>query len=229
MSKLENLVSRILKAHARLITDKEINLQHQLQIQATKESIEFINKNMPDVMIYENRIGIRNFYLNNITADGLFLEFGVFEGDSINLIAKKFQNKTIHGFDSFEGLPEDWGGSFYDKEYFNLKGNLPKVEKNVVLHKGWFEDTIPEFLKSNKENIAFLHIDCDLYSSTKTVFDLVGDKIQKDTIIQFDEFLNTVNWKKHEYKAFSEFVEENNVKFDYLAVDGDGRVCVRIK
>lgn len=229
MSRLERLISRVIKAHARLITDKDIDLQHQLQIQATRESIEFINDNMHDIMIFENRNGIRNYYLNNITIDGLFLEFGVFEGDSINLIAKKFKNKTIHGFDSFEGLPQDWDGSFYDKEYFNLKGELPKVEKNVILHKGWFEDTIPEFIKSNKDNIAFLHIDCDLYSSTKTVFDLIGNRIQKGTIIQFDEFLNTVNWKKHEYKAFSEFVEKNNVKFDYLAVDGNGRVCVRIK
>ena len=128
LSKLERLISRVIKSHARTITDKEIDLQHQLQIQATKESIEFINNNMSDIMIFENRDGIRDFTLSNITIDGLFLEFGVFEGDSINVIAKKMKNKTIHGFDSFEGLPQDWGGTFYDKEYFRFL-----LTQNLVL------------------------------------------------------------------------------------------------
>lgn len=57
--------------------------------------------------------------------------------------ARIFPDQTIHGFDSFEGLPEDWShvlkGAFGE-----IKGALPD---NVRLYKGWFEDTLPEWFK----------------------------------------------------------------------------------
>ena len=40
--------------------------------------------------------------------DGEVLEFGVYAGGSITRTANALPNMTIHGFDSFEGLPEDW-------------------------------------------------------------------------------------------------------------------------
>ena len=40
--------------------------------------------------------------------DGLFLEFGVYKGTSINFISSLIPDKKIYGFDSFGGLPEEW-------------------------------------------------------------------------------------------------------------------------
>jgi len=145
------------------------------------------------------------------------LEFGVAKAEHTNYIAKKIK-QTLHGFDSFQGFPESWGGT--SKSYHNYNGKMPKVRKNVILHKGWFSETIPEFVRSNNEKIAYLNIDCDLYSSTKTVFDCLGDRIQVGTIIHFDELFNFPDWKVHEYKAFMEFVKEHNVGFEYMACGG---------
>ena len=108
----------------------------------------------------------------HIDTDGLVLEFGVSRGTTINHIAKKLPNQTVYGFDSFEGLPEDWNG-VCKKEHFLVKG-LPKVDKNTTLIKGWFNDTLDLFLKNNPDIVIdMIHIDCDLYSSTKDVFNIL--------------------------------------------------------
>jgi len=84
-------------------------------------------------------------------------------------------------------------------------------------------------LKKNKQSIDFIHFDCDLYSSTKTILDLLGNRIKKDTILIFDEYLNYPTWQKHEFKAFQEFVKKRNVSYDYLAFTSKSAVCVKIK
>lgn len=75
-----------------------------------------------------------------LPASGLVLEFGVFKGQSINKLGRVLQ-QPIFGFDSFEGLPEDWdvGNAVIPREAFDRQGNLPEVLPNVVLIKGWFE------------------------------------------------------------------------------------------
>jgi hypothetical protein len=91
---------------------------------------------------------------NNLVAqNGLWLEFGVCYGGSINRIARYTKNK-IYGFDSFIGLPEKWSridnsGVTYPEGAFSLGGNLPKVVENVELIKGWFKDTLPVFLNAH--------------------------------------------------------------------------------
>ena len=102
------------------------------------------------------------------------------------------------------------------------------MPKNVILHKGWFEKTIPEYNKNNDNDIAFINLDCDIYSSTKTVFDELENKIKNGTIILIDDFFNYRNWQQHQYKAFQEFVDNNDVKFEYLAFNGKHGVCIRI-
>lgn len=94
------------------------------------------------------------------------------------------------------------------------------MNQNVKLYKGWFNETIPFFLKNNVlSNDTFLHIDCDIYSSTKDVFDLLGDSLKGEVHILFDEYFNYPFWESHEYKAFQEFVVKNNIQYEYLAVN----------
>lgn len=147
---------------------------------------------------------------------GLWLEFGVFTGETVNHIARMVEDKTVYGFDSFEGLPEDWRDHMI-KGFFSTDGILPKVENNVSLIKGWFSETLPKFIGEHPDKtISFLHIDCDLYSSAKEVLDLCNDKIVTGTVICFDEFYNYDGWENYEYKAWTEYCQENNVKCKYL-------------
>ena len=153
------------------------------------------------------------FCMQNIQFDnGLFLEFGVYNGSSINILSKLRPNKIFHGFDTFKGLPEDWdlGNKKIKAGHFYLE-KMPSVEKNVILHKGLFEDTIPKWQKQYREKISFINIDCDLYSSTKTVLEHLNSQIVKDTIIRFDDLLPSPirpypKWLEGEWKALSEWV-----------------------
>lgn len=72
----------------------------------------------------------------------LWLEFGVFRGSTINNMSN-YTKDTVYGFDSFEGLPEFWREGF-DAGAFNLEGQLPSVNSNVELIKGWFTETLPK-------------------------------------------------------------------------------------
>lgn len=154
----------------------------------------------------------------------LIIECGVYKGHSITKIANVTKRK-VYGFDSFEGLPENWDRSDmkFEKGHFSLDKILPKVPDNVELIQGWFDDTLPRFVENHQdEMIAFLHVDCDLYSSTKTIFDVLGNKLQDGTIIVFDELLNYPNFDKNEIKAFYEFLI--NSKFDVKWIGKIGQV-----
>lgn len=157
--------------------------------------------------------------------DGLFLEFGVAGGGSINRIAKQIYPKKIHGFDSFKGLPETWNGN---KEGTFVCG-IPNVSENVVLHIGMFEETLPTFVLNYPQNISFLNIDCDIYSSTKTIFKYLGNRIVPGTIIRFDELMGYPEWRDHEYKAFMEFLIDFNLDCDIIGRSDSERFLVRIK
>lgn len=110
-----------------------------------------------------------------------------------------------------------------------MNGNAPQVNENVRLVKGRFNETLPEFVKEHTEPCAFIHVDCDLYSSTKTIFDNLKNQIVSGTVIAFDEYFNYPGWQEGEYKAFMEYVEENNIEFEYIARTDYEQVAVRIK
>src|SRR5690606_22451141 len=145
--------------------------------------------------------------------EGLVLEFGVAGGRSITLFANAAPDQAVYGFDSFEGLPEDWT-TMHKAGHFAQP--LPEVPANAELVVGWFDATLPGFLEAHPGPVSFLHVDCDLYSSTKTISDLLGDRIVPGTIILFDDYFNYPAWRQHEHKAFMEFVAANDVRFEYI-------------
>ncbi|MGH7701523.1 MAG: class I SAM-dependent methyltransferase, partial [Gemmatimonadales bacterium] len=149
-----------------------------------------------------------------------------FEGATINWIARLAQG-PIYGFDSFEGLPESWRPGF-DAGRFRVK-RLPWVRPNVRLIKGWFSDTIPPFALEHPEPIGFLHVDCDLYSSTRTIFEGLSPRLRPGSVIVFDEFLNYPGWQQGEYQAFMEWVRARGIRFEYLGFcHSSQQVAVRI-
>jgi len=208
------------------------SIKHQLKSHATKEAVNFYHENMNGAQIFKNKKSMLDYELLLCNGDGLYLEFGVNQAVHTNYIANKIKPKIIHGFDSFSGFPEYYNStpSFNaaSKKSHDINGILPKVKTNVNLHMGWFDTSIPEFVKEYNEKITYLNIDCDLYSSTKTVFDCIGDRIQKGTIIHFDEFLNFPDWRNHEFKVWNEFVDEKNIEFDYLAIGNRGEVAIKV-
>ena len=197
---------------------------------ARMSTADFVIKNMNTVKAFSNVRDIRQYAVEQTEVDGIFLEFGVFKGTSINFMSSLKPDKIFYGFDSFKGLPEDWLSN-RPKGSYSAEGILPKVNDNVRLIQGWFDETLPNFLKKHSEPCAFIHIDCDLYSSAKIVLKLLKKHIVKNTVILFDEYFNYPGWENNEYRAFSEFIEEQGLKFEYLGYINThlGEVAVKIK
>lgn len=148
---------------------------------------------------------------------GLVLEFGVYFGRSLRMLADLLPGRPIHGFDSFQGLPEDW----YDHEpagAYSTAGVLPAAPPEATLHTGWFKDTLPPFLRQNPDaDIALVHLDCDLYSSTKDVLDALGPRLRPGAVLVFDDFLAHPKWRHHQFKAFDEACRRFDWSYDILA------------
>ena len=211
------------------------NLTHYLRLKACLDTCEYIEKNASMCEVFsepfkllEKGVSMAQYYESQNLSDGLFLEFGVCSGKTINKIAEFASKKKIYGFDSFEGLPEDWRSNF-PKGMFKVE-RIPNVRKNIELKIGLFKNTLPEFIANSKSKmISFLHIDCDLYSSTKDVLFNCRPLIKKGTIICFDEYWNYPGWLNNEFKAWSEFCKSNNISYRYVGyVDNFQQVLVEV-
>ncbi|MDR3508477.1 MAG: TylF/MycF/NovP-related O-methyltransferase [Caulobacteraceae bacterium] len=176
---------------------------------------------------FADRHELLDFAIGKAPAEGLVLEFGVFSGSTVNQIADRLPDKTIFGFDSFEGLPEDWTPGA-PTGHFKRK-DLPAVGENVELVVGYFDAVLPRFLSTHADPVAFIHIDCDLYFSTQTVLSQLRDRIISGTVIVFDEYFNYPEWRFHEFRAFQEFVSQGRIKYEYIGLAPNfEQVAVRI-
>lgn len=173
--------------------------------------------------------GLKELSNNNFTH---VLEFGVHKGKTIQYLRNSLPEKyQIFGFDSFVGLPEDWEGTNHKKGSMSTNGVVPNIH-GVKFYKGWFEDTIPEYLQI-ADKIGLLHIDCDLYSSTKTVLNKLNTYIVDGTVIVFDEWFFNHNDipenRTGEQKAFYEWAKEYKREFILLTPLEEERQIVIIK
>ena len=173
--------------------------------------------------------------------DGLRMEFGTRHGDALRWLAKP-PSKGIHhynynssgawhGFDSWEGLPAEVaaGGSTSTKpsshhwrgSQYSTHGKLPDVRccPGVKLHRGWFNDTLPPFMKLHAgQPVAFLHCDADIYSSTLTVLEEVFSRCGQrvGTVIAFDELFGSAEQEQHELRALLETATRHGVTFRFI-------------
>jgi hypothetical protein len=199
-----------------------------LRLHAKREAVEYIIANMAGAMVLPDRFALLGFALSRASADGLVLEFGVEKGASLRHLAG-LTRRVVHGFDSFEGLPGDWGGTKEAKGAFNRQGRLPTVPENARLHVGWFDATLPAFLATEAAACALVHVDCDIYVSTVVVFKQLAGRIRAGTVIVFDEYFNYPGWRDHEYKAFQEFIAASGFSYRYLGFSAEkGHVAVVI-
>jgi hypothetical protein len=207
--------------HEPLIRDREATIFEMLNERARLDSVQFLETKLDKAALFKSISKIRDYAFQGIPSDGLILEFGVYKGSSIRRFAKllKAHNdpRTIVGFDSFEGLEEDWTGQVGGhKSKFSTGGKLPEVPANVRLIKGWVQDTVPDFLASvPQEPLAFVHCDLDTYSPTKFVLEQIKSRCVSGTVILFDELYGYPNWRHHEYRALTEVFADD--EYEYFA------------
>jgi tetratricopeptide (TPR) repeat protein len=147
---------------------------------------------------------------------GLVLEFGVRRGTSLAVLAAH-AGQEVHGFDSFEGLPEAWGSTHAG--VLTTGGALPEAGSAARLHPGWFEDTLPPFLATHAGPVRFANIDSDIYSSARTVLGALRDRIGPGTVLVFDELIGNRTWRDDEYRALAEFTAETGAAWEVIAVN----------
>jgi hypothetical protein len=221
-----DLLAQILKE---LITARTIpSTSLALRRRAVDDGVDHIlsDRRFDSVRVGLHNASIRASALQEVTLDGLVAEFGVYKGTSLTQIAKFFPDRTVHGFDSFVGLPTAWGGK--DAGAFDVGAKPPELAvSNVEFHVGWFDDTVPAFARQHSGPLAFAHLDADLYSSTRTVFDNLGDWFVPGTIVVFDEYFGYHGWQHHEHRAFQEFLARTGLSFEAIGV-GHMNLAVRL-
>jgi hypothetical protein len=148
---------------------------------------------------------------------GEILEFGVSSGESLRVFAERNPGRQVFGFDSFEGLPEPW----WTRPQGAFRAEMPEIEyRNVELIKGLFCDTIGPFLERWQGRAAIIHVDCDLYNSTRSCLMPIMAHCQVGTVLLFDEYYNYPGFEDHEWRAWREVRSRYHVVAPCIAYDG---------
>ena len=157
--------------------------------------------------------------------DGIWMEFGVYRGNTLSMMAKFAPSNLIYAFDSFMGLPERWRDvsdpkmeKFVKKNAFNMRGHPPTIpQQNVAFVVGYFNRTLPLVLQSTvPKSISFLHIDSDLYSSARYVMEQLIPRVANGTVIVFDELVNYPDYLRGELLALWEVFHPLNYSFELI-------------
>lgn len=201
------------------------DLGHALDLQASASSARFVLDNFPKAPRYADPHETLRQAARLVRVPGMVAEFGVASGTTLRILVEQLAGRPIYGFDVFTGLPEDWRTGYVAGAFAQAPPNVPGAELVI----GLFEDTLPGFLAGHPGPVALLHLDADLYASTATVLDLLGDRLVEGTIVVFDEYLNYPGWEQHEHRAWQEFVARTGVQFEYAGYTGTHeQVSVRI-
>jgi len=140
----------------------------------------------------------------------LYLEFGVHRGASMAYWSRLLRSaeSRLHGFDSFEGLPEKWNVASR-KGSFSTGGAVPILDDaRVTFFKGWFDEVLPHYSLPDHERLV-VNLDADIYSSTVYVLDFLKSSMPVGTFLYFDEFSDRL----HELRAFDEFLCATAMRF----------------
>lgn len=206
------------------VLDRNRDLQREARQRAFVDSAQFVHTHMADAIALTSPFAVLDYALRVAPVSGIVAEFGVFRGRTLRRIERSRPN--CHGFDSFEGLPQDWV-SHWTQGSFAL--DRPPRVKSAQLHVGLFEESLPEFLAENQGPAAFLHLDADLYDSTISVLTHFENRLVPGSILLFDEYFNFAGWQEHEHRALNDFAKSAGRRFKYVAYNRRGQqVAVRI-
>jgi hypothetical protein len=202
-----------------ILHSKSTNTPYQNSLSA----IAFVEKYLTEALLLPSDAEVLHYASDQAMQEGVWVELGTWKGRTINFLAALNPHKTIYGFDSFLGLPEDWnkGDRVISKTAFVLSENepLPLFLLNVTLFKGWFKDTLPQFVQEllKDQTIAFVHVDCDLYSSAFEGLDILGPYMKEGTVLVFDELYNYPNYEQHEWRALQDFLAKYSFQAEFIA------------
>jgi O-methyltransferase len=126
------------------------------------------------------------------------------------------KDSKFYGFDTFEGLPENWG--FFYKKGDMKHDIMESIDNRHQFIKGIFQDTFLRFINENlnelkSEKRKVIHLDADLFSSTVFVLSLIYPYLKKGDVIIFDEF----SVPNHEFFALEIFKRSFYVKLDAIS------------
>lgn len=158
-----------------------------------------------------------------------YLEFGVHRGASLKCWIEKSHHpdSLFVGFDSFEGLPEDWKAN-YPRGHFTTHGKTPDIpDERCSFQVGWFHETLPKFVQQfSFENPTVIHLDADLYGSTLFVLCTLAPKLKKGDVLIFDDFSDPLDV----FRAFMDFLSAYPVEYDLMAKGTRyNRIAVQIR
>jgi hypothetical protein len=190
---------------------------------AEADSLEFVEEFLAGCEEFPNPFALQEWCAVH-APPGCAAEFGVGFAASLERISK---HRYTYGFDSFEGLPEDWRVGFPKGTFGGAP--IPHIANTQIIV-GEFADTIPKFVESRfmwtPPRLGFVHIDCDLYMSTVSALQ-VAPLLVPDALILFDEFFGWPGWQapgRGEYAALM----DSGIVFEFVAYSGEA-VCVRVK
>ena len=156
---------------------------------------------------------------------GLVIELGVWKGTSLREIAEAVPERTVYGFDSFEGLPEPWRGDAAG--HFSTNGNPPEnLPANCQIVKGLVQNTLEPFLKEKQEHVAFVNFDMDIYSATSAALKALAPWFYSGSILHFDQIMGHRGNLDEEYQAFAEFLKWSHYRFTLIGQRHAESLCV---
>lgn len=179
-------------------------------------SFEYVmSHRTPETRVFTDGFRLLDHALRAATLPGLVIELGVRRGASARFLAARCPESTLHGFDSFEGLPEGWRG--VPAGAYSTRGELPEVPGNVVLYPGWFSETLPAFVAEHPGPVRFMNVDCDIYASTRDALAVLGPRLRPGSVVVFDEYLCNPGWEEDEHRALAEAARGLGLRYSYLA------------
>src|SRR5271165_3537305 len=155
---------------------------------------------------FESRFHLYEYLNREILANEpiQYLEFGVWEGATLKKWCELNSNpqSSFYGFDTFEGLPEDWNAN-HPKGAFHVQGKMPEIgDARARCVKGLFQESLPGFLKTfRNDRRLVVHIDSDLYSSALYCLAKLNDFLAPGSLVLFDEFREL----EDEFSAFWDY------------------------
>ena len=175
-------------------------------------------------------IFIDNLYLLHLHSkniEGDVVECGVWKGGMSAGMAFLMKNtRKYYLFDSFEGLPDakeidgekalDWQNDTTSAQYFDnctadisyAQSIMKKTSVDHQIIKGWFDDTLPIFVKEYQGKIAILRLDGDWYESTMVALKNLYPKVVDKGIIILDDYHVWSGCSR----AVHDFLSQQNVK-----------------
>ena len=227
--------SNVVAAFARYVAERTLSesVPMLMRRDAVLDSFNYAKENMQDAYSFLDRFdGLRlsiEAAKRRFPSRKLVLEFGVYKAGMINYQARKFPELNFVGFDSFEGLQEQWSGMAPEKT-FDLGGRLPKVRQNVGLVKGWFAESGPRWKTENPASgiPLLVHVDCDTYAATVDVLEFCSDYVEHGLVIHFDDYFGFPDWRNAGFKALKEIAEKRRWRLTFLSY-GTKEVAVLVE